>query len=629
MLRAMTARRRELSEREGGFSLVELIVAMFVIAIVLVFLIGAQISSMVTVSDARKREQATAFANEAMEQLRAIPWAVLANGLDTNYASAGTDPNVQSGKLEVDGQSRAIRTSTHDFTNADVDLRDDLWTPIFIDTSGSNTQERTDPSLAGATFTVRAYVLEPSIADSSIVTLAVVVNWTDSDGDNTTTMWSEAFRGDACNSAQESVQPYLTGCEAYFSSESSSGTFSTSVQASIIDAATGSATRTNLLYPSSNAFYSFFVKSATTSSILESQQVTNTTAYVQYGSTAIDDNDDSTEIGDNGWLNGGDSFELSASNDIVSSTSSNPTDVSATGGTESARTLSSSSALATLWAYSDRGRTGTIDASMTTPCVTGIPADSGCSLADLGNEGSLANGSTYMLMDVAGTTFRLARRLSESTSNSDEAWTARFPTSAATTTDVGCTTVTDSGCVSAGASRSSATLSIAKIISGSWDTLDDDGNVVSTASSPSDGLVKVTGYTESVLAQRGVSQSDTDPVATRSGTVSWWTGAGGYDSFSISASTSRSETTETVQWTSGAYVVTAVAGVSVSAANIDEQGSDPDCEDEACTATVDGGSISVVVTYTIEHGSTEYSLTTTTVLGGMRASATYLESSDA
>ena len=148
------------------------------------------------------------------------------------------------------------------------------------------------------------------MADNSIVTLAAVVHWTGPGGrPSQTVIWSEAFRGDACNSAQQAVQPFLTGCQAYFSAESASGTFSTYVDASMTPP-TGPPTAVNLLYPTGDIFYSFYVRSASTSAILQSQQVTNAVGYLQYGATSVDDNNPNTQVSDNGWLNGGLGFEL-------------------------------------------------------------------------------------------------------------------------------------------------------------------------------------------------------------------------------------------------------------------------------------------------------------------------------
>lgn len=628
----MNARWRVLSEREQGFSLVELIVAMFILGLILTLLIGIQISSMVTVAEARKREQATAFANEAMEQMRAIPWAVLASGLDDNYNDGNVDPNINSstGRLEVGGVARTVRTSVQDTTPE--------WTPILMDpdgtgyTAGSNMQVRQDPSLAGTDFTVRSYVLEPTVADNSIVTLAAVVNWTGPGGrPSQTVIWSEAFRGDACNSAQQAVQPFLTGCQAYFSAESASGTFSTYVDASMTPP-TGPPTAVNLLYPTGDIFYSFYVRSASTSSILQSQQVTNAVGYLQYGATSVDDNNPNTQVSDSGWLNGGLGFELAADNDVASALTTNPSDVtvSLTGGDENIRYVTTGGTGIDFWARSDYARPGSIDASMTNSCVTGVPADSGCAHASLGNNASIASGSAYMIMDIDGNQIRLARRLAESSANSDDAWVARFPTAAATDPSVGCVTNSEPGCVSAGASRSSADVSVGAVIGGDWG-----------GAAPS-GLVRVEGnagscsrYTESVLVQRGLGFEETDPISTRCGTVFWWTGTGphgGYEAFNLSASTARTEITEPVTATFGGYEVTASAGVTVTGAVDDEDGTDPDCIDEACIATVDSGSVTITASYTIASTADPtlvYTVTATTQLSGMRASATYLEPSDA
>src|SRR5665648_1192881 len=65
---------------DEGFTLVELIVAMFVIAIILTSLAMVQTRAMVTIAQAKERQQATALANQTLEQLRALPWDTLKKG---------------------------------------------------------------------------------------------------------------------------------------------------------------------------------------------------------------------------------------------------------------------------------------------------------------------------------------------------------------------------------------------------------------------------------------------------------------------------------------------------------------------------------------------------------------------
>jgi len=72
--------RRSQIKRDDGFSLVELVVAMAIISGVLLGLVTLQTKAMVTIAQAKERQQATAIANEVLEQLRALPWNSITKG---------------------------------------------------------------------------------------------------------------------------------------------------------------------------------------------------------------------------------------------------------------------------------------------------------------------------------------------------------------------------------------------------------------------------------------------------------------------------------------------------------------------------------------------------------------------
>src|SRR5690348_12820879 len=77
---------------DSGFTMVELIVTMVIISTVLLGLVGVQISSLVTTSAAKQRQQASALANQSMEELRALPFATVSGGLYSGDLTA--DPNI-------------------------------------------------------------------------------------------------------------------------------------------------------------------------------------------------------------------------------------------------------------------------------------------------------------------------------------------------------------------------------------------------------------------------------------------------------------------------------------------------------------------------------------------------------
>ena len=106
MTRRMLARRlRSRLQGERGFTIVETVVAMTVIFGSLTALAYTATIGFRYIAFGRDRIQATAFANEIMESIRALPYSSVTNGLDTTeYA---TDPNI----VDCSGVARLLSCS--------------------------------------------------------------------------------------------------------------------------------------------------------------------------------------------------------------------------------------------------------------------------------------------------------------------------------------------------------------------------------------------------------------------------------------------------------------------------------------------------------------------------------------
>lgn len=99
MDRLLRARRR-LSDRhalgEGGFTMIELVVASGVLMLVLSSLAYVGTVAFADAALARNRQTATALANETLEQVRALPYATVALGMLTSDIASGADPEIVS-----------------------------------------------------------------------------------------------------------------------------------------------------------------------------------------------------------------------------------------------------------------------------------------------------------------------------------------------------------------------------------------------------------------------------------------------------------------------------------------------------------------------------------------------------
>jgi type II secretory pathway pseudopilin PulG len=94
---ALLARVRQRLRRarsEDGFGVVELVIAISILAVLMLSLAYVGTASLADVAYARQRDQASALANQALEEVRALPFATVAAGLSTSDVESGSDPRI-------------------------------------------------------------------------------------------------------------------------------------------------------------------------------------------------------------------------------------------------------------------------------------------------------------------------------------------------------------------------------------------------------------------------------------------------------------------------------------------------------------------------------------------------------
>jgi len=601
-------RRNVLNQREEGFTLVELVVAMLVIAIVLIAIITVQARALTTNADSQARQVSTAVANQAMEQFRSMPWNSLRKGLASNFvAAAGGDPFVVGSNLVLDdGTTYALKVAP---SSNDQDLTKPR-PPLFTST-GSNATLQTSPSGNGDQYTVRAYTTVDESGNASTVGLVVVSSWTSRVTGETlyTVLTSAAYSASGCGSANA---PYLAACQASFDGQASGG------QVVVGATATDLAGNPAPLLPGS-PFYTFSMATATASAGVSSLQVSTATSLVSYGGTVYDDNNAATSPSDFNWIRGYDKYSLKASDDnTTGAPAANPADVNGSG-TLSTATLPAGSIFLS-W-RSDDTRTSVLDASTTQACSTGsfpTPTGEPCAHARIARN---LQDTGYAYLSLGAKDFRLAEVTKVSGDSVDHAWAVRF-TSLAGNSTVGCLAVSGSGCVSAGANRTIGKTVIGQSTNGTWDS-----------NFAPDGLVVISGYSESILAQRGIGLAATPSSTTRSGSVKYWNGAS-YTAFTLASGTSRAKTAlAPVTFTDSDFSMVAEATIAISPVSTSAAGTgDPTCKAAACTVSASNGSINVTVRYTItptDATVAPFVLEIVTLINGSQAGASFKEAPDA
>ncbi len=160
---------RHSTGEDGGFSLVELVVALAVLAVAVLGVAEGLLSTIVASSLARQRSVATALVSGDIAKVEALPFADLLSGLNPSADALSSDPEIAT-----------VVTSTG-------------TTYLFKPTGASIPAASTatsEPPLVPHVSTVRDAIsykvaTYPTIAASApgVVTVVVVVTWTDSSGD--------------------------------------------------------------------------------------------------------------------------------------------------------------------------------------------------------------------------------------------------------------------------------------------------------------------------------------------------------------------------------------------------------------------------------------------------------------
>jgi hypothetical protein len=232
-------------------------------------------------------------------------------------------------------------------------------------------------------------------------------------------------------------------------------------------------------------------------------------------------------------------------------------------------------------------------------------------------------------------TIRLSRRLVEgipaTSGNVDEAWAARYTTVPGTAA-VGCTLVSGPGCIAAGASRTMAPLSIGVVFNG--------GAGWNSGTAP-EGMAVLEGkttcpvspngkyyYRDSVLIQRGASQTATAPTSTRCGQIRYWNGSA-YTPVAITSASGATINTAPVTWTKDDYTIVGNTQIQIQGEVKASQGADPACKTEACSVTISAGRITFVSSYDITWSGGQQLLIVVTKVDSPSASASYTAAPDA
>jgi Tfp pilus assembly protein PilE len=165
-------------EQDAGFSLIEPIVAAFIVTVVVLAAANLLVHVAETVSASRQRQAAAALATQALEQLRGLPYDSVASGLRSDDLTGDPDISVVSGVPRLVLSAAATGGTAVDEQLA-VNSGTTAPAPLYPHrVVVANSTFRTNPTLS-------VFVtLDPSTA--GVYDLTAVVRWTPSDGTSRT-----------------------------------------------------------------------------------------------------------------------------------------------------------------------------------------------------------------------------------------------------------------------------------------------------------------------------------------------------------------------------------------------------------------------------------------------------------
>ena len=585
---------------EGGFTLIEVIVAMVITVMVMTSLSYVVISSLKTIQQAKQRETATALATQELERLRALPY-------DT-VTKTDTAASLKAGLLYATTVAGVTTFSPPS------SLVPGVSEPLVINTVSSQWK---DVQVDQVTYRVHTYVTRatPTASGSQPFNLTTIVQWTSSvwPAGRTSIERSTTFSPAGCLSTATS--PFAAPCQAYVTARAGDALAGITVSDPV-----------DSTLPLLGSSYSQLrIDLATTSSTFLVEQTANGSAQA---STSAAQRDETVASGGELAKAAVDSDPSSTPDQSVTSATpahtSGAVTVSGSGGTLTVRPSSADSGTA----RAAIGADGTI-------CVgangTGITTGPSASLRPCASSNLQTSGTPATLVYTSPEASAVVTLVSAGTGGAPSRSVAAVVGTANTDVCDGAGAPVD--CVHAATSRSLGTATFAA-----------SSFVAAPAGfDATKGLWHVSGLAESARAEEGTGSHA--PVFSRAGTLQVWNGTG-YTNQSLStfatpatAGDPQSQTwniPETTVRYSSAVELKYSGSVIVQRPNIARSPATrtgvvtTDCKTDACTTSVDG-SASVVgrVEVTVLVDGAEWTkFAVVTDLGGPKADVSYKAAPD-
>ena len=581
---------RLMRSEDSGFTLVELLVSLLILGAVLLGLMAVQVKALQGVSLAKQRQQATALANQTMEQLRAQPYDSVTAGLLATDATTA-DPNIA-----LIGGVKTFRPAY------DTAISETLLTTTSSVATPLNPHIQ-QVRVENVAYAVRTYVSRADPTQNLGYWLTVVVSWSSGSSGGvtkTTAARSRLFSPTGCNASSTATRPFAGPCQAFFYTDAGSSAAGISVSPVTagqqllagVDAVSMEVSTPGLSVRTQNEQ---IVSTQSSSSTSSGSITTSTSTIAAGGQTAVSaaDTDPATGQG-----------SAPTTPSTVSYSGTNPTSSGASGSFTATLPAANGSTFSTTGAATSPACPDTTGASL----MTG----QACSASDITPSGAYEASMQLTLPGHGPMSFSLSRINSLASPTPWRAYGAR----AVAATPGRCTTIVagQPGCVASGVTRD-----VGQVVAGTFAVATSGDSLPAGFTS----MARLSGFAARANAEAGTGI--TTPTASRTAMLSYWNGSVMTTPAAIPASGgSWNLGTATATYSLGGVpaLVVSMTG-TVVADPVVTSGTVP-CPAAGCTVDALVGSVRVSVTYTVVHsGVTIGTFNVDTDLGSTLAQSTY------
>ncbi len=479
---------------DDGIGIIEVMVAITVIAFVLVALLSTLTNSLLYVSFARQSQAATSLADRTMEEVRALPFAVVANGLDpSNDPTWSTDTNITS--------TTSGGVTTYFYAGKEIPTSSGTAVAPLV-------PHRHTVQIGPTTYTVSVYPTYDQTTPATVYLVTVLVSWANpAKGGLAHSLTTQTLVYSPAGCLSTATHPFAAPCEPFLYANSTDvgGHVTVTPASSTVPAIQGIALDHASISPA---------QAASTAQI---EQVSAVHSLAQTSGASL------LLTGGTLQTAGGSQVSASANSDpaslssyqSVSTAPQAPASLSATGtGTNDTLTVSTGGP-------DPAQANATISASINPPNYCADPGGTYETTQEpCGSSSATQSQAASMNADLwANSSLDLGNALLSSIgSGSARTFATRHLTSGGTY----CTQTSGDGCVHLSTARGMGAVQLAGLPAN-----------LSSSDVPagwSGYLVQLSGFSDSVSSEAGVGAAA--PSVQASGTISYWNGAG-YTSLSV------------------------------------------------------------------------------------------------